>query len=127
MVLRQHSHFSVFEFPETKCRPLLLLSDSLLPAPRYLEKTFRKEAFSALPEQVFGEGTGGLLWAGAPLYIKIITDSYKSRFIFACTRKVSQRAAIHSDKKSRGTQMFNGRRYYDCDSHVSYRLLYTWR
>ena len=42
---------------------------------------------------MFGAGTVGFRWAVAPSYTKI-TDSSGSRFVLACVRKLSKRAAF---------------------------------
>ena len=42
---------------------------------------------------VFGAGMTGFRWAGAPSYTKI-TSSSGSRFVLACARKLSKRAAL---------------------------------
>ena len=48
---------------------------------------------------MFGAGTVGFLWAGAPSYTKV-TDSSGSRFVLASVRKLSKHAAFIPQTKS---------------------------
>ena len=49
---------------------------------------------------MFGAGTVGFRWAGAPSYTKI-TESSGSRFVLACVRKLSKRAAFIPPTKAK--------------------------
>ncbi|XP_074631814.1 uncharacterized protein LOC141890281 isoform X1 [Acropora palmata] len=61
---------------------------------------FRKGLWGgSILSSVFRAGTVGFRWAGAPSYTKI-TDSSGSRFVLACVRKLSKRAAFSPSTKA---------------------------
>ena len=68
---------------------------------------------------VFGAGTVGFRWAGAPSYTKI-TDSSGSRFVLACVTRTRELAAFRQE--SGGKHKSIDRRYYHCHSQVSSSL-----